>query len=271
MIDNDMPVLADQEFQQFKNWIYKTAGINLTEAKKALVAGRLSKRLRHHNLNSYGEYFKLIMSNPSSGELQCALDLLTTNETYFYREPNHFAFLQEKVFPSFPRNRAFRVWSAASSSGEEPYTLAMVLASSLPSGNWEVFASDISSRVLEQAKKGHYPMSRASHIPKDILQKYCLKGTGSQEGTLLVDPSLRARVTFQNINLVEPIPKLGEFDAIFLRNVMIYFDMETKIKVVRNLLPCLRPGGYFFVSHSESLNGVTSDLKLVTPSIYQKP
>lgn len=270
-MSNAAPALADQEFQQFKTWLYRTAGINLTDAKKALVAGRLFKRLKHHDLDSYGDYFRLIMRDTEGSELQCALDLLTTNETYFYREPNHFKFLEEKVFPHATRNTVFRVWSAACSSGEEPYTLAMVLATSFPNNNWEIVGSDISTQMLEKSKAGHYPLSRTAGIPKAALQKYCLKGTGRQEGTLLIDPTLRSRVDFRSVNLIERIPNVGQFDVIFLRNVMIYFDMDTKIKVVRNLLPYLKSGGYFFVSHSESLNGVTSALKLVSPSIYQKP
>lgn len=242
----------------------------MTLAKKALVAGRLSKRLRHYNLHSYGEYFHLIMNDRQGTELQCALDLLTTNETYFYREPNHFDFLISRVLPTIPENRIFRAWSAACSSGEEPYTLAMVLSDTLGSRNWGILASDISKQMLEKARAGQYPMSRAKNIPHPTLVKHCLKGIGRQEGTLLVEPGLRSRVDFKNINLNESLPKVGEFDVIFLRNVMIYFDLETKIRVVRNLIPHLKSGGYFFISHSESLNGVSNALKPIVPSIYQK-
>lgn len=270
-MDNIGPVLADREFEQFKAWLHSAAGIHLTPAKKALVAGRLCKRLRHHSLSSYGEYFQFIMNDHQGIELQCALDLLTTNETYFYREPNHFDFLVRRVLSSFPENRTFRAWSAACSSGEEPYTLAMVLADTLGDRNWGILASDISKQMLEKAKVGQYPLSRAKNIPRSALVKHCLKGIGRQEGTLLVEPGLRSRVEFKNINLNESIPKVGEFDVIFLRNVMIYFDLETKIRVVRQLIPHLKSGGYFFVSHSESLNGVSSALKVVSPSIYQKP
>lgn len=263
--------LSDREFAQFQAWIYSSVGIKLSSGKKALVAGRLSKRLRHHQLVSYGKYFEFIMSSAQQGELQIAIDLLTTNETYFFREPKHFEFLEQHIIKSLPIRKIFRVWSAASSSGEEPYSLAMCLAEHLGSSPWEVIGSDISSKVLAQAQAGHYPMERARNLPNSLLAKYCLKGIGSQEGTLLIDRLLRERVHFLYVNLNEALPELGEFDVIFLRNVMIYFDHETKCKVVARLLPRLKPGGYFIVSHSESLNGVCDQLKLIAPSIYRKP
>jgi chemotaxis protein methyltransferase CheR len=263
--------LNDREFSQFQSWLYGAAGISLSPAKKALVAGRLFKRLKHYELDSYGEYFKLIMSGQRNGELQVALDLLTTNETYFFREPKHFDFLRQQVLPKAAPGKTFRVWSAASSSGEEPYSLAMTLAENLGTTPWEIIGSDISSQVLAKARAGHYPMERATNLPEPLLHKYCLKGIGKQQGTFLVERSLRSRVNFIQVNLNEALPELGEFDVIFLRNVMIYFDQETKIKVVARLLPRLKSGGYFIVSHSESLNGVSDAMKLVAPSIYRKP
>lgn len=263
--------LKDSEFTQFQQWLYKAAGINLSAAKKTLVSGRLFKRLKHYQLGSYGEYFQLIMSNDVPTELQVALDLLTTNETYFFREPRHFSFLQQTILPSASTTRPFRIWSAASSSGEEPYSLAMVLAEHFDKAPWQLIGSDISSQVLEKARAGHYPLARAENIPRHLLLKYCLKGTGSQQGTFLISRQLRDKVEFRQINLVEPFPDIGQFDVIFLRNVMIYFDQDTKRKVVAKMLPLLRPQGYFIVSLSESLNGVTEALRLVSPSIYQKP
>lgn len=263
--------LNDNEFQQFKSWIYEAAGINLSPAKKALVAGRLAKRLKHYDLASYGEYFRLITQKSEAAELQIALDLLTTNETYFFREPKHFDFMRTQVLPKVQPGKTFRVWCAASSSGEEPYTIAMTLADGLPSTPWEIVASDISSRVLEKARAGHYPMERAEDIPKSLLSRHCLKGVGAQEGTFLMENSLRSRVQFMQVNLNTALPKLGEFDVIFLRNVMIYFDMDTKRQVVARMLPLLKSGGHFIVSHSESLNGITDSLKIISPSIYRKP
>lgn len=263
--------LSDQEFIQFQTMIYDIAGISMSPAKKPLVSGRLAKRVKQCGLSSYGEYFRILMQKDKRDELQVAIDLLTTNETYFFREPKHFDFMRQQLSAMRRSGRPFRVWSAASSSGEEPYTIAMVLADVLGGDAWEVVGSDISSRVLEKARGGHYPMTRIEGIPKNYLSRFCLKGTGPQEGTFLIDRSLRSRVSFLQVNLNETLPKLGEFDIIFLRNVMIYFDMDTKRKVVERMLPLLRPGGYFVVSHSESLNGITDALKIVTPSVYLKP
>jgi len=264
-------VITDREFQEIKDWIYRTAGINLSDQKKALVMGRLASRLRHYQSSGYGDYFRLLQSGAHPSELQIAIDLLTTNETHFFREPKHFDFLREKIIPAHPAGRLLRVWCAASSSGEEPYSIAMTLTAALGETSWEVLASDLSSRVLERARTGHYSMERAKTIPRPHLLAHCLKGVGSQEGTFLVEPRLRGRVQFTQINLVEALPQIGEFEVIFLRNVMIYFDMPTKREVVARILRHLRPGGYMIVGHSESLNGVNETLKTVVPSIYRKP
>lgn len=261
--------LDDSEFARFQQMIFSIAGISMTSAKKALVAGRLSKRLKHHGLASYGEYFQLLSRNRE--EVQMAVDLLTTNETYFYREPKHFDFLHERILPTHPSGRPFRVWSAACSSGEEPYTLAMVLAEHLGEAPWEIFGSDISTRVLDTARTGLYPMERVRGLAPARLRTHCLKGIGSQEGCFMIDPALRRRVRFAQVNLNEPLPDVGEFDVIFLRNVMIYFQTETKRQVVTRLLTKLRPGGHFIVGHSESLNGLAQSLETVVPSIYRKP
>lgn len=265
------PTLSDQEFSQFRHLIYDIAGISLSEAKKPLVSGRLAKRLKHHGVERYADYFRLISERDNAAELQTAVDLLTTNETYFFREPKHFDFLRERIAPEWAGKGTFRVWCGASSSGEEPYTIAMTLAEALGGKSWEVFASDLSTRVLATARRGQYPMSRAESIPRELLRKYCLKGVGRHDGTFLIDRALRERVRFEQINLVKPLPRLGEFDVIFLRNVMIYFDAPTKREVVARMLPMLKPGGHFIVSHSESLNGITEALRLVSPSIYRKP
>lgn len=263
--------ISDQEFSQFQGLIHQLAGIHLSPAKKALVSGRLAKRLDQYRLGSYAEYFKLLTDKHNAAELQVAVDLLTTNETYFFREPKHFDFLRAKILSGHKPGRSFRVWSAACSSGEEPYSIAMVLADHLGEGPWEVMATDISTRVLEKARTGLYSLERASGISREHLTRYCLKGVGAQEGTLLVERKLRGRVSFIHANLSKPLPALGEFDVIFLRNVMIYFDMATKRQVVQRMLPLLKPGGHFMVGHSESLNGVVDTLQAISPAIYRKP
>jgi chemotaxis protein methyltransferase CheR len=263
--------LTESEFRQFRDLIFRVAGISMSAAKKQLVVGRLARRVKHFGLKSYGDYYRLLTRPDSTAELQIAVDLLTTNETYFFREPRHFSFLREQVLPSLKGRQGVRVWSAACSSGEEPYSIAMTLEDCLGDQPWEVIGSDISTRVLDRARSGHYPMERAEDIPPAFLTRYCLKGVDDQDGTFLVSRALRSRVRFMQVNLNADLPKLGEFDVIFLRNVMIYFDAETKRDVVGRLLPFLKPGGYFLVSHSETLHGITEELQMVLPSIYVKP
>ena len=263
--------ITEQEFTQFQKLIYDIAGINLSAAKKPLVSGRLAKRLAHHGAGSYGDYFRILQKDAGHGELQIAVDLLTTNETYFFRESKHFDFLRDKILPGHRAGRPFRVWSAACSSGQEPYTIAMVLADVLGEIPWEVMASDLSTRVLERARTGHYALEQAKHVPKHYLGRYCMKGVGAQEGTFLVDRAIRSRIKFDQINLNRSLPQVGEFDVIFLRNVMIYFDTETKQRVVQRLAGQLKSGGYLLIGHSESLNGISEGLTVVMPAIYRKP
>lgn len=263
--------LSDKEFLQFQRFIYEAAGISMANGKQALVSGRLAKRLAHHQLNSYGEYLRMLENREHSRELQIAVDLLTTNETYFFREPKHFALLRQLAEQARAARRGMRVWSAASSTGEEPYSIAMVLADVLGDAAWEVLGTDISTRVLERARLGHYSMERASGIPLDLLRRFCLKGQGKEAGTMLVEKALRQRVQFMHLNLNQPLPRLGSFDVIFLRNVMIYFNLETKRQLVARLLSLLRSGGYLLIGHSETLNDINDTLQAVAPSIYRKP
>jgi chemotaxis protein methyltransferase CheR len=294
-----MQPINDREFAQFQRFIYDAAGITLTSAKKALVSGRLSKRVQARGVASYGEYFDLLQSDGGAAEMQIAIDLLTTNETYFFREPRHFDVLRRVATAPGPDGRrsqqTFRVWSAASSTGEEAYTAAMVLTDCLggkdgaprragaagaaaPEGAsfaigrpFEVIGTDISTRVLERARTGHYSEQRARQMPDEYRKRYCLKGTGAQAGTLLVDRAVRARVSFLHANLNVPLPDLGRFDVIFLRNVMIYFNGDTKRQVVERVLGLLKPGGHLFIGHSESLHGVTTAVASIMPSVYRKP
>ena len=263
--------ISDQEFALFQRLIYKIAGISLSDSKKVLLVGRLQKRLRHYQLENFNQYYRLLSSDEHPGELQVMVDLLTTNETYFFREPKHFDFLRQHILRGWRGERPFRVWSAASSSGEEAYTIAMVLADTLASKAWEIVGSDISTQVLDKARQGHYPMTRIDGIPRPFLSKFCRKGVRSQEGTFLINAELRARVNFLQVNLTQPVTAdVGLFDVIFLRNVMIYFDNDTKRRVVSHLLPHLRPGGHFIIGHSETLNGIVTNLNQVSPTIYRK-
>ena len=265
-----MVAITDQEFAQFQKFIFESAGITLSAAKKALVSGRLARRLDLNNSTSYDEYFRLLSSGKAPNEVQMAIDLLTTNETYFFREPKHFEFLRKQV-AQFPGSQPLRIWSAAGSTGEEAYSIAMLLEDVRGGHPWEVMASDISARVLQRARAGHYPMERARHVPREYLRRFCLKGEGEQEGTLLVEKSLRNKVKFLQVNLNEPFPNVGTFDIVFLRNVLIYFNGETKRKVVSRVLSVVPSGGWLLIGHSESLHGVNDSVHAVAPSIYRKP
>lgn len=266
------PSITDGEFAQFQKLIYKIAGISLSDAKKVLLMGRLTKRLKHYDLGSFGEYYRYVTSGNAADELQLMVDLLTTNETYFFREEKHFDFLRERILPKHPPGRSFEVWSAASSTGEEIYTIAMVLADHFGlDGQWSILGSDISLSVLRTAEAGHYPMEKSRGLPPEYLKKYCLKGVREEAGTFLIDRRLRAHTRFRQVNLNQTLPDLGSFDVIFLRNVMIYFDLETKRQVVGRLVKKLRPGGHFIVGHSETLNGINEEVVPVQATIYRKP
>ena len=261
--------ISDEEFRKFQKFIFEAAGITLSDTKKPLVSGRLAKRLQHFQFDSYGKYFQMLSNGGAADEVQIAIDLLTTNETYFFREQKHFDFLRQRA-AAHRQREPFRVWSAACSSGEEAYSIAMVLADCQPGQPWEVLGSDISTRVLQQARRGHYLDERARLVPHDYLQRFCLKGTGEHQGTMLVDRNLRSRVEFHQANLTQPLPPLGAFDFVFLRNVMIYFNDDTKRRVVRNVLSLLKQDGILLVGHSESLNGISDAVRQLSPAIYVK-
>lgn len=263
------PELRGREFRMFQGFILKEAGVTLPPTKGALVRGRLTRRLTARNLSSFADYYELIQRDPA--ERQEAINLLTTNETYFFREPKHFDFLRDVVLPSLDDERGFSAWSAACSSGEEVYSLAMLLADVRGKRPWSILGSDLSTRVLQKARMGHYSLNRTDGIPRNYLQTYCLKGKGSQLGTLLVMRELRERTSFQQINLNSRLPAIGPFDVVFLRNVMIYFSSDTKAEVVARIAEKIKPGGYLFIGHSESLQGCNPGLRLVRPSVYQKP
>lgn len=259
--------LERTEFDQIRRWLHQATGIAMAEGKLPLVAGRLARRVMHHGLDSYGAYFRLVQAD--AAERQVALDLLTTNETHFFREPSHFDWLRRQL--AVPRAGGWRVWSAAASTGQEAYSLAMVLAEALGDAPWEVLGTDISSRVIERACSGLYDMALAREIPPPLLQRHCLRGVGSQSGRFLIAPALLERVRFAQLNLVQPLPEMGRFDLIFLRNVMIYFDEPTKRQVVSSLASRLQPGGWLVVGHSESLGRWEHGLRQVQASVFERP
>lgn len=264
---NDISPFA---FHKIRDYVYRTAGIVIGNDKTALVTGRLWRRLELYGHKTYEAYFAYVSSAEGAQERATMLDLLTTNETYFFREPAHFDFLRDEIIPH-QRSNSMRVWCAASSTGEEPHSIAMVLADTLGKADWEILATDISGKVLEHARTGVYRAERINHIPSSYLKNYCRRGIGDYEGMLAVVPSLRSRISFEQHNLLHARNDNEQFDVIFLRNVLIYFDQPTKQKVIENLMQSLRPGGWLILGHCESLHGLNLQLNTVRPSIYRKP
>lgn len=267
-LDGCTPPIADGEYAAFQRLMLENAGIRLPDNKRTLVKSRLAKRLRHLRLQNYTQYLALLKDPQQLEERQCAINLLTTNETYFFREPKHFEFLQKAVSPQ--GEGPLRVWSAACSNGQEAYSIAMLLADRLGSRPWEIIGTDISTTVLDKARRGHYALEEAQHIPKTYLRKYCMRGTGQYEGTFLVKKYLRDRVQFLHANLNGELPRMQRFDFIVLRNVMIYFNQDVKAKLISRLHALLNVGGFLIIGHSETLNGINPGLAMMSPSIYRK-
>lgn len=262
------PPLSELDFKRFQKLIFDAAGIHLSAVKRPMVAGRLAKRLKALSLVDYATYLLRVERDPA--EYQLVIDLLTTNETYFFREPKHFDFLRERILPGCKAGQSFSVWSAACSSGEEPYSLAMLLTDQLGERDWSIFASDISTQVLARARAGQYSMTRIDQVPTQYLKRFCLRGVGAASGRLLVDRKLRERVQFQQLNLMASLHNLPLFDLILLRNVMIYFNADTKQQLIARIAGRLKAGGHLFIGHSETLNGLASGLTQIAPAIYQR-
>jgi chemotaxis protein methyltransferase CheR len=261
--------ISRDEFQYITGVLHDHTGIRLAPGKEALVASRLDRRIRALGLDGYADYVRMLRERHNEVELHQLIDLLTTNETFFFREAQHFEYLRHTAVAARPAGRPFRLWSAASSTGEEAYTAAMVLADLLPAGMWEIVGTDISTRVVDSARAALYPIAAAERVPRPLLRRYCLRGREEYEGMMTVDRELRSRVQFHCLNLMSDFRQLGRFDVIMLRNVMIYFDLETKRKLVPRLQDMLVPGGHLIIGSSESLNSIPSRLRMVEPSIYR--
>ncbi len=268
-------------FQKFQKLIYSETGIWLGSSKTALLCGRLFRRLRALEITSLESYYERVTGPDQHEERARMIDAITTNETRFFREPRQFEFLVQRVFPGWQedaehrlRPRRVRIWSAGCSSGEEPYTLAMLLARHLPAEQgWDVrlVATDISNRVLEKAGKGIYPMARAAELPQDLLHGFMLRGMGERQGEMKVKVGIQQMVDFRRLNLDQDCDLIeGPFDAIFCRNVLIYFDAASKRRVVANLIRHLSVGGFLFVGHAENLSSMCSRLRSLEPTIYTR-
>lgn len=270
--------MRESEFDFIRSLVYERSRISLSADKRELVSARLGKRLRATNLTTVGEYCQLLQSPGAEAELANLIDAISTNHTFFFRENAHFDFLRQVVLPEM-RARAqkehwarFHVWSAACSSGEEPYSIAITLADTLNGWPWRIAATDISHRVLAKAKAGIYRDEAVGRLPKPTIQTHFQRGFGPQDGNYRVKAGLREQVSFHHLNLLEGDPPFREpFQVIFCRNVMIYFDRPTQEELVAKLTRHLVPGGYLFVGHAESLTAIHHTLQTVRPAIYRKP
>jgi len=270
--------MRESEFDFIRSLVYERSRISLSPDKRELVSARLGKRLRATNLSTVGDYCRLLQSPGSEAELSNLIDAISTNHTFFFREHAHFDFLRQTILPEMRARAAkekwsrFHVWSAACSSGEEPYSIAITLADSLNGWSWHVEATDISHRVLEKARTGIYRDESVGRLPKATLQMHFQRGFGPQDGNFRVKPALRERVSFHHLNLLEGEPPFREpFHVIFCRNVMIYFDRPTQEELVNKLARHLVPGGYLFVGHAESLTAIRHPLQSVRPAVYRRP
>ena len=269
-------MLSDPTFREIAALMHATIGLHLPPTKKALVSSRLAPRIQRLGLGGYEDYLALIREERGDGELQVAIDLLTTNETYFFREPLHFEILKQQLGQTRRRSGGspIRVWSAAASCGDEAYTISMVLAElqglDRLGPDWSILATDISDRVLRAAQTAIYPADRLRHVPPALLRRHCLRGEGECDGLVQVRPELRERVSFGQLNLCEPFEPLGPFDAIFLRNVLIYFDAPTRREVIERVLERLKPGGLFFIGMAEGRADSATRLQSIGPGAFRK-
>jgi chemotaxis protein methyltransferase CheR len=275
-------LLTDREFRKFSSLIYDACGINLPPVKKTMLSSRLHKRLRALEISTFKEYLEYVLG-PRGGEQEFIrlLDVVSTNKTEFFREPEHFGFLTDRILPEYrPRTerggtgRRLRIWSAGCSSGEEPYTLAIVLAEFAernPGFDYSILATDISTRVLATAEQAVYSDERLAGIPKWYLHKYFLRGTGSQRNFHRVAPELRSKVTFRRLNFKDNYYGIDKpLDIIFCRNVIIYFDRPTQAALFEQFYNHLAPGGYLLIGHSETLEGIFGRFRRIAPTVYQK-
>lgn len=266
--------ITAEEFQRLSTLIYDESGISLGEQKKSLLASRLSKRLRDLDLATFSEYYGRVTEDPTREEFTRMLDLISTNKTDFFREPKHFDYLREQILPGLANTKRIRIWSSACSTGEEPYTIAMTLYEAVENPerwDFKILASDLSTRVLAKAASGMYDEDRFRDVPPEFIKRHFLRGRGEQAGVFKVKPHLAEAITFRRMNLMDDrFPIKNPLDLIFCRNVMIYFDRPTQETLVNKFHQYLKPGGYLFIGHSESLQWVTHPFKSVAPTIYQK-
>ncbi len=272
--------MRDSEFEFIRTLVYERSRISLDPTKRELVAARVAQRLRANRLTSLAEYCRMLSAPEQEDERSHLIDVISTNHTFFFRENDHFEFVARTVIPEM-RARAqsagwarFHAWSAACSSGEEPYSLGVTLAEALAGSgwSWRIEATDISHGMLETAEAGIYPQSDIDETAPPWARSYFQRGIGPQVGNCRVQPTVKAGIAFRQLNLLDAhAPYAEPFQLIFCRNVMIYFDRPTQEELARKLARHLVPGGYLIIGRSESLAGISQPLQLVRPSIYQNP
>jgi len=275
-MDNRQFDFTDQDFNHLRELVSRHTGIALADNKKELVYGRVSRRLRALKMNSFAAY-RSLLEKGGADELEQFTNLITTNLTAFFREPHHFEYLKESILPELLKKRRnsskIRIWSAGCSTGEEPYSIAIALKEAIPSfGSWDIkiLATDLDSNVLAHGKSGIYTEDRLSGISEDRLKKWFYKGRYNHKGKVKVHEELQKIITFQQLNLMESWPMKGEFDVIFCRNVVIYFDRPTQKKLFGRFASVLAKDGRMIVGHSETLNKVTDRFELLGKTVYRK-
>jgi len=266
--------LQAHEFAKIRHLAYDTFGLDLRAGKESLVSARLGKHMRQQGCQSFDEYYRHVVEDRTGQALTDLIDALATNHTSFFRETAHFDYLRGTLLAEWRKRDRIDIWSAACSTGEEPYSIAMCLleeAVAFPPGRVRILATDISTRALSAAEKGIYPAARVQGLSGARLRNYWLRGEGDWAGNYRAKKELRALIEFRRLNLLDPAYRLGPFALIFCRNVMIYFDKATQRAVVERLSGCLEPGGYLFTGHAESLTGIQHGLQYVQPAVYRKP
>ncbi|MDL1986768.1 MAG: chemotaxis protein CheW [Deltaproteobacteria bacterium] len=264
--------LNEKHFKKVSQLVYRFSGINLKDGKESLVRARLMKRLRALRMGSFEEYLKYIESDRGGEELSCMIDAMTTNKTFFFREAEHFNYLREKILPELKGQR-LRFWSAACSSGEEPFSLAILLMENVPqikSRDVRILATDISTKMLNKARRAVYEEGTLRDVPRLFLQKYFIKVLNQHPLAYQVKDNVSSMVQLTLLNLMDSWPMKGPFNVIFCRNVMIYFDRPTQQKLINRFWELIEPGGYLFVGHSESLSAISHKFKYIRPATYRK-
>ena len=272
--------LSEQDFRKVRDCVHELVGINLNEGKRELVIARLSKRIRQLGMKSVGDYLNYVREEQTQRELITMLDALSTNLTSFWRESQHFEYVAKVIVPRMmERTRQtddfrIRAWSAGCSSGEEPYSLAMVIMAALDRPiRWDIklLATDLSTRMLAIAREGLYSPERVKPLPQDLRMRYLIAEESEVGRRFRVSDEIKALVSFARLNLMETWPMRGPMDFIFCRNVMIYFDKPTQAKLVHRFYDLLKPSGTLLIGHSESLTGIEHNFRYVRPTVYEKP